>query len=154
MIFKLLNVAVLLAIGWYVYQTRLRPLLIAALTRLHNRRAAAQQEIHAALLAAVDGEAQVLEQRAFCAVAEQRLAQWRAYQAMMLAEQEQEAAKRARQLHAKQLQQIHALQLAHAQAQLSGAIIEEATERLQSTYKLPSQGQAYIRPIITRLEQL
>ena len=153
MIFQLINVLILLSVGYSLYQTRLRALLIAALKGFHDRQNQLRNSIQQSKLSVVDFEAQLQEQRIFCALAEQRLAQWRAYQQARALEEQHAAHERAEQLQRKQVQQAQALQLAYLQEQLTGAVMTEATKQLVQQYRTPQAGAAYLQPLFVQLEQ-
>ncbi len=152
-LFKIMNVGVLIGIGYYLFQTRLRSLLIAAATRLHERHKKLRADIQQAGLLAADLEAQLQAQRKFCELAAKRLEQWRAYQQAAADQARQEAEERARLLREKQEQQAFALQLSHARQALADTIVSQATEQLQRKYHDAANGASYLKPVITSLER-
>jgi hypothetical protein len=150
-LFALANVGVLYAVGYYLYQTKLRVALIAALTRLHQRQARLQDELTRTRSAIADLEAAMIAQKQFCKLAAQRLAQWRAYQ-LQVAEHEKEAAvSRTKLLVHKQEQQIHALQIDQVRAGIVEQVVAQAQQELRKKFSQPAVVAKYAQQITDQL---
>jgi hypothetical protein len=146
--FKLLNVGVLLGAGWYLFTTRLRPMLIASLTRKHDQQQSLYTDMKQTELALAQEQAELAEQRLFCQVAAQRLARWRAYEQEQAQLQQDEMTRRSKELLHRQTQQAQALQAMRLRTLVASAVMNQAEQELQKKFSLVQAGRVYIERLL------
>jgi hypothetical protein len=150
-IFNILNVAVLLIVLTYVFRTRLRTLLVAAIDLMRLAHKRLQNDIAQAEQSHVELERALQNQHDFARDAHQKLETWRAFEQAKEVEQRAEHDVQATRLMAKQVHQAAHVQQYRAQMTLLPAAFEQATQQLEKKYRDPQAGASYLETITKEL---
>jgi hypothetical protein len=150
-LFRIINVAALCGVGYYVFQSRFRNQLIQALENEHLKKKRLHEGISQANLESAELVSQLELQRVFCVLAEKRLARWRAYETSIAEQAVRDAALRKQTIADKQHAKSYALQLSQARAALAANIVQTAESQLKNKFASPAAGLEYLQPVITQL---
>jgi hypothetical protein len=151
-LFNSINVLVLILAGVYLFRTRIRQAMIAALAKLKSARAQMQQEIVQAHTAHDQLQRDIQAQKTFAKNSADRVARWRETENQRIENLRAALEAQQKSMIAKQEIQRVAVQHQRMVAQLLPQAVEQATIALQREYENPTRARQYLQDIAKELK--
>ncbi len=149
--FNLLNVAILLIICWYVYQTRARITLEQAKSHSEAAQDAVKRAISQSeqLFGSLTEAAQA--QKQYSHTLANHVRRWREYEASLVASWRQEQEILEKKIYERHTKKQQGLVLLYAQTHLMPSAIQEAQRAVTQQFADPNKGARYIDTAIKQL---